>query len=169
MRESISCSRLSVADVSKTFKQVNIHKAAWPDGLPGHVLQTCADQLAGVFTDIFNMSLIKSVIPTCFKQTNIVPVPKNTKATCLNDYRPVPLTSLARKCFDRLVMAHNPIIPETLDPLQFTYRPNRSTDDALSIALHTALSHLDKRNTYVRMLFIDYCSAFNNIVPSKPH
>ena len=73
--------KLSVADVSKTFKQVNIHKAAGPDGLPGCVLWACAHQLAGVFTDIFNMSLIESVIPTCFKQTTIVPVPKNTKAT----------------------------------------------------------------------------------------
>jgi hypothetical protein len=33
---------------------------------------------------------------------------------------------------------------------------NRSTDDAISITLHTALSHLDKSNNYVRMLFIDY-------------
>ena len=31
----------------------------------------------------------------------------------------------------------------------------------------SALSHLDKRNTYVRMLFIDYSSAFNTIVPTK--
>jgi hypothetical protein len=65
-------------------------------------------------------------------------------------------------------MAHiNTIIPENLDPLQFAYRPKRSTDDAISIALHTALSHLDKRNTYVRMLIIDYSSAFNTIVPTK--
>ena len=28
---------LSAGDVSKTFKQVNIHKAAGPDGLPGRV------------------------------------------------------------------------------------------------------------------------------------
>ena len=78
------------------------------------------------------------------------------------------LTSVAMKCFERLVMAHiTPIIPETLDPLQFAYCPNRSTDDVISTALHTALSHLDKRNTYVRMLFIDYSTAFNNIVPSK--
>ena len=47
----------SVADVSKTFKQVIIHKAAGPDGLPGHVHRACADQLASVFTDIFNLSL----------------------------------------------------------------------------------------------------------------
>ena len=67
-----------------------------------------------------------------------------------------------------LVKAHiNAIIPETLDPLQFAYRPNRFTDDAISIVLHTALSHLDKRSRYVRMLFIDYSSAFITIVPSK--
>ena len=72
------------------------------------------------------------------------------------------------KCFERLVMAHiNTIIPETLDPLQFECHPNRSTNDAFSVALHTALSHLDKKNTYVRMLFIDYNSVFNTIVPSK--
>ena len=93
-------------------------------------------------------------------------MPKNTKVTCLNDYRSVALTSVAMKCFERLVMAHINTITETLDPFQFAYRPNRSTDDAISIALHTALLHLDKRNTYVRMLFIDYNSAFNTIVPS---
>ena len=72
------------------------------------------------------------------------------------------------KCFERLVMSHMiTIIQETLNPLQFAYRTNRSTDDAISIALHTALSHLDKRNTYMKMLFIDYSSTFNTIVPSK--
>ena len=38
------------------------------------------------------------------------------------------------KCFERLVMAHiNTIIPDTLDPLQFAYHPNRSTDDLHSL------------------------------------
>jgi hypothetical protein len=97
---------LSAADVIKTFKRVNIHKAAGPDGLPGRVLQACADQLASVFTNIFNFSLSESVIPTCFKQTTIVPVPKNTKVTCPNDYRPLALTSVVMKCFERLAMAH---------------------------------------------------------------
>jgi hypothetical protein len=80
---------------------------------------------------------------------------------------PVALTSVAMKCFERLVMAHNTFLPETLDPLQFTYHTNRSLDDASSIALHTALSNQVKGNTYVRMLFIDYSSTFNTIAPSK--
>ena len=71
-------------------------------------------------------------------------------------------------CFERLVKDHiTSTLPDTLDPLQFTYRPNRTTDDAIAIGLHTALSHLDKGNIYVRMLFIDYSSAFNTIVASK--
>ena len=87
---------------------------------------------------------------------------------CAQELSPVALTSVAMKCFERLVMVHiNIIIPDTLDPLRFAYRPNRSTVDAISTALHTALSHLVKRNTYVRMLFIDYSSVFNTIVPYK--
>jgi hypothetical protein len=106
---------LSVADVIKTYKQVDIHKAAGPDSLPGSVLKACADQLGSVFTDIFKLSLAESVIATCFKQTTIVPVHKIEKVACLNDYRPVAQTSVAMKCFERLVMAHiNTIIPETL-------------------------------------------------------
>ena len=38
----------SAADVSKIFEQVNIHKAAVPDELPGRVLRAYADQLASV-------------------------------------------------------------------------------------------------------------------------
>ena len=121
-----------------------------------------ADQLAGVVTDIFNLSLSQ------FKMSNIVPIPKKAKVTELNDYRPVALTSVIMKCFERLVRDHiTSTLSDTLDPLQFAYRTNRSTDDAIAITLHTALSHLDKRNTYVRMVFIDYSSAFNTIVPSK--
>ena len=61
----------------------------------------CVILLASVFSDIFNISLSESVIPTCFKQTTIVPVPKEAKLTCLNDYHPVALASVAMKCFER--------------------------------------------------------------------
>ncbi|KAK7892187.1 hypothetical protein WMY93_024150 [Mugilogobius chulae] len=54
------------------------------------------------------------------------------------------------------------------DPLQFAYRANRSRDDAISHVLHSTLSHLDSgRGGYVRLLFIDYSSAFNTIVPQR--
>jgi hypothetical protein len=111
----------TAAEVSKTFKRVNPRKAAGPDGIPSRALRACADQLAGVFTDIFNQSLYQSAVPTCFKRVTIVPVPKKAKVTELNDYRPVALTSVIMKCFERLVKDHiTSTLPDTLDPLQFT-------------------------------------------------
>ena len=77
----------------------------------------------------------------------IAPVPKNAKVTFLNDHHPVALTSVGMKCLEWLAMAHINAVPDILAPLQFTFRPNRSTDDAISIALHTDLSHLDKMST----------------------
>ncbi len=96
-------------------------------------------------------------------------MPKNSKPSCLNDYRPVALTSTVMKVFERLLKNHIcSSIPVTLDPLQFVYHPNRSTDDAISQVLHSSLTHIDSKNgNYVRLLFIDYSSAFNTIVPPK--
>jgi hypothetical protein len=84
-------------------------------------LRTCADQLAVVFSDIFNHSLAQASIPTCFKMSTIIPVPKKEKVTELNDYRPVALTFIIMKCFERLVKDQITFsLPVTLEPF-----PNR--------------------------------------------
>ncbi len=87
--------------VQTELRRVNVRKAAGPDGNTGRVLRSCADQLAGLFTSIFNESLATSVVPTSFKKSIIIPVPKNNKPSCLNDYRPVALTSIVMKVFER--------------------------------------------------------------------
>ncbi len=70
------------------------------------------------------------------------------------------------KSFKKLALAHlkNITVP-SLDPLQFAYRANRSVDDAVNVGLHYVLQHLDRPGTYVRMLFVDFSSAFNTIIP----
>jgi hypothetical protein len=55
---------LSIANVSKAFKQVNSHKNVGPDRIPGRVLRAFTDQLMSVFPDIFNLILTWSVIPS---------------------------------------------------------------------------------------------------------
>ncbi|KAK3528598.1 hypothetical protein QTP70_005013 [Hemibagrus guttatus] len=51
-------------------------------------------------------------------------------------------------------------LPPSMDHLQFVYRPNRSTDDAITTTLHLSLTHLDNNDSYIRMLFI----GFNTII-----
>ncbi len=159
---------VSEDEVRRELKRVNIRKAAGPDGITGRVLRSCANQLAGLFTSIFNESLATSVVPTSFKKSIIIPVHKNNKPSCLNVYCPVALTSIVMKVFERLVKNHIcSSVPDTLDPLQFANRPNRSTDDTISHVLHS-FPYIDSKNgNYVRLLVIDYSSAFNTIVPIK--
>ena len=53
-----------------------------------------------------------------------------------------------------------------MDQLQFAYQKNKSTADAILILLHSVLSHLDKSSrNYARILFLDFASAFNTMVP----
>ncbi|KAK3552119.1 hypothetical protein QTP86_000786 [Hemibagrus guttatus] len=95
----------------------------------------------------------------------ILPVLKKSRVSFLNEYRPVALTPIVIKCFKRLLMRHiKTQLPPSLDPLQFAYHLNCSTNDAISTTLHLALTHLDNKDSYVRMLFIDFSSAFNTII-----
>ncbi len=114
-------------------------------------LKSCADQLAPIFTQIFNRSLELCEVPPCFKHSTIIPVPKKPKVAGLKDYWPVALTSVAMKSFEKLVLAHlKDITVPLLDPLQFAYRVNRSVDDAVNMGLHYVLQHLDRPGTCVR-------------------
>ena len=151
----------------RQFSRLNPRKAPGPDGVSPSTLRHCAEELTPVFTGIFNSSLESCHVPSCFKTSTIVPVPKKPRITGLNDYRPVALTSVVMKSFERLILPHlKTITTPLLDPLQFAYRANRSVDDAVNLALHSILQHLDSPGTYARILFVDFSSAFNTILPA---
>ncbi len=79
--EEVSPLSISVADVTRSFKQVNICKVVGLDGIPSRVLRACTFQLAGVFTDIFNLSLSFCGSFMLQKKSTIVPIPKKNKIT----------------------------------------------------------------------------------------
>ena len=154
----------------RALRAVNPRKAAGPDGVSGQVLRVCADQLAGVFTKIFNQSLSQAAVPRLPEVLHNRPTPEEEHTIgSLNDYRPVALTPVIMKCFEKLVRTHIVSnLPPRLDPHQFAYRANRSTEDAIAAALHFALSHLEQRGSYVRgLLFVDFSSAFNTILTNR--
>ncbi|KAI4905431.1 hypothetical protein NFI96_002240 [Prochilodus magdalenae] len=89
---------LAAEEVRGVLMKVLTRKAAGPDGIPGRLLKACDSQLASTFTDIFNLSLAQSTVPVCFKTTTIIPIPKKSNITCMNDNRPIALTPIVMKC-----------------------------------------------------------------------
>ncbi len=92
--------KISEDDMHQVFRESKRRKAPGPDSVSPVCLKSCADQLAPIFTQIFNRSLELCEDPSCFKRSTIILVPKKPKITGLNEYRPVALTSVVMKSFE---------------------------------------------------------------------
>lgn len=155
------------SEVLHLFRNCNTRKSPGPDNIEGAVLKHCAEQLAPVFTDIFRSSLNLQKVPSIWKTSTIIPVPKIPRPSEPNDFRPIALTSLVMKCFERLVKRY--LISQTqhlLDPMQFAYQASRGVEDAIATLLHLLHTHLEKPKAHAKILFADFSSAFNTIKPS---
>ncbi len=81
--------QISEEDMCQVFRKNKRRKAPGPDGVTPACLKTCADQLTRIVIEIFNRSLELCEVPSFFKRSTIIPVPKKPKIAGLNQYRPV--------------------------------------------------------------------------------
>lgn len=90
--------------------------------------------------------LSSAVIPTCLETISIVPVPKKSAVSCLNDCRSIVLTNTVMKCFERLVIRHlkRPCYHPDLTRCCLYIIPKCSSDNA------AATTHLDKKDMYIQ-------------------
>ena len=109
--------------VQRELNKLNIRIATWPDNLSGSLLNACSEQLSDVFARLVNLSISSNTIPALWKKSIICPVNKIPNPVELNDFRPVALTPIIMKCFERIMLHH--LLKQTegkLDPLQFAYK-----------------------------------------------
>ena len=83
------------------------------------------------------------VVPSCFKSITIVPVPKKATPSCFNDYRPVALTPIIMKCFQRLVMQHIKSVHLPWTPTNLHIRPTSPLVMQFPPPSTLTLTHLD--------------------------
>lgn len=82
----------------------------------------------------------------------------------MNGFRPIALTSILCKCMEKLALEELIfMVGESLDPLQFAYKSKPGVEDARLTLVDTVMKHLDSSNSYVRILFMDFSSAFNTV------
>jgi len=156
---------LSPADVRKTLSRINLRKAVCPDNIPGHVLRDCAVQLTDVLTDIFNTSLSQAVVPTSQIHNNHT---GTKEITCVLSKWLLSLSTDSN---------HDEVLWEVNHAQHQNQPPQHTRSAPVCIPfkplyrwcnfLHLALTHLENKDSYVRMMFIDFSSAFNTIIPQQ--
>lgn len=157
---------VSELEVRNEFKKLKLGKASGPDKITPLILKYCSEQLCSIFCFIYNHTLECQVIPAIWKKAEVIPVPKKSKIYNFNDLRPVALTSTVMKCLEKLVLRKlMEDVTNTLDPMQFAYKEKSNVEDAVLVFLNSIIKHLETPKTYVRVLFVDFSSAFNTIQP----
>ncbi|XP_017560818.1 uncharacterized protein LOC108431875 [Pygocentrus nattereri] len=127
----------SADQVTGVLRRLRSRKTAGPDKMSPRLLKACASELELPLSNIFNMSLQLGRVPTLWKTSCLVPVPKKPHPSELNDYRPVALTSHIMKTMERLLIPLlRPQVQHALDPLQFAYRERIGVKDAITYLLH---------------------------------
>jgi len=162
---------VSEDDVLRSLNAIKTGKAAGPDKINGNILKMCKSPLSPILCKIFQQSIDSVSIPVIWKTSEIIPLPKKPSPVCNNDYRPVALTSIIMKCLERIIknLLCEQVKPFT-DCYQFAYTKQRCVEDATLSLTDFVLKHVDKpnqgnRKNYVKILFVDFSSAFNTIQP----
>ncbi|KAI3375734.1 hypothetical protein L3Q82_004033 [Scortum barcoo] len=96
---------ITTDQVRGQLRKLRPRKAAGPDKVCPGLLKTCAAELGEPLQRIFNLSLQIGRVPTLWKTSRIVPVPKKNRPSELNDFRPVALTSHLMKTLERLFLS----------------------------------------------------------------
>ncbi len=83
----------STQDLLRALRRTREWSSPGLHNISGHVLRHCAQQLQDVFQVLFQRSMESSTVPQLWKHSTVIPIPKKSKTTALNDLRPVALTS----------------------------------------------------------------------------
>ena len=86
------------------LKYIDPHKACGPDNIPARVLQELAQDLTPMITHLFKQSLDICELPPEWKTAYVTPIFKKDKRSDPSNYRPVSLTSILCKTFERILV-----------------------------------------------------------------
>ena len=96
--------------------------------------------------------------PACWRQANVTPIPKGPPSFSVANYRPISITSVLSKVFERLVsvrlgryMEFSGVLPTN----QFAYRKGLGTCDALQSALESGQE--------AQIVQVDFSAAFDEV------
>ena len=101
--EKIQDVYIATEQVEEVMLGLNPNKASGPDGVESRFLKECAVELAPILQEIYRKSLDVASVPPQWKEANIVPIHKGGSKAVMGNFRPVALTSIISKVFERIL------------------------------------------------------------------
>ena len=152
-------------DLMDAIKEVSTNSASGPDEFPAMLLKQCSQAISRPLHMIWQKSLNTGTIPGLCKTANIVPIHKGKSRAIAKNYRPVALTSLLIKVFEKVVRQHLvSFLEETqqFNPSQHGFRGGRSCLSQL-LAHFDHITRLMEEGKAVDVIYLDFAKAFDKV------
>ena len=149
--------------ISHYLKLLNVNKAPGPDKFHGKLLKNCAESLAVPLSILFNKSFSSGVIPKAWKVANVVPVFKKGSKNNVENYRPISLTSIIMKTYEKIV--RDDLMNRCRDKIsehQHGFLPQRSCETQL-IPYYDDLALSLNECSRTDIIYFDFAKAFDSV------
>ena len=94
-------------DIQQFCTTIPTNTAPGPDSIPAEFIKYAGTQLHICLYKLFSLSCTYGVLPTVFKRAAVCPIYKpNKDATLRTSYRPVSVTSVLIRLFERLIIRY---------------------------------------------------------------
>jgi len=153
----------SFVDVQKAIKLLKTGKASGPDGLSSEHYKFADDRLCVLLALFFTCAVTHGYLPASFMNSTIVPLLKNKTGdiTDPNNYRPIALSSMCSKVFERIILNRYDECFSTSDN-QFGFKKNHATDLCV-YAFKDILNIYRNYSSPLYICFLDASKAFDKL------
>ena len=91
------------SEIKRLLLDLDPYGGTDPVGMFPLVLKRTAEVLAPCLSVVFRRLLRLGSFPACWRQANVTPIPKGKSSSSVADYRPISITPVLSKMFERLV------------------------------------------------------------------
>jgi hypothetical protein len=148
----------------ETFKRIislDPSKACMKDDIPTKVILGTGDIVSSSLTTIFNNAKNAGMYPGPLKTADVTPVPKGREKKDKKKYRPISLTPILSKVFEKHMYEQiTEYAGQFLSPYLFGYRKGHSTEQCLMVMIEMWRKALDEKQV-VGAVLTDLSKAFD--------
>ncbi|CAF1440577.1 unnamed protein product [Rotaria magnacalcarata] len=162
-REEDEMPPILISEVRTAVQSLKADKAPGPDGITNEALKFGGYELWKIIAKLFNECLENEDIPTQWKQSLTIIIPKKGDREDLKNYRPIALLPTIYKLFTKvLVNRMTRQLDEQQPREQAGFRSGFSTIDHLQV-INQILERTKECKIPLCMVFVDYEKAFDSI------
>ena len=133
-------------ELKKILLNLDSYGGTDPSGVFPLFFKKVAHVIACPLASVFRTMLRRGSFPLCWRVAHVTPVPKGSSSSFVSDYRPISITPVLSKVYEKLVASRlsrylesSGVLPDS----QYGFRKGLGTSDALLHASHVLQSALD--------------------------